>query len=909
VLLDVNSGNKIRITEAMVQAARDEELSVQQEILVKHFGMQRPENMMKKAIQTVVRNFIEVEFTTFALRALAAHEDTSLLEFILAEETPAKSLKITPSMVEAAAASTFAGVKVMELLLRKRGHEVEITERVLQAAVRNKWLGFELINFFLRERPSEVFPTERVIEDAVAERNYFKSTDMLSLLLHNAKGDLRITTRMVGYAAVRDLDAKETLDVLLQVGKHDIQITARLVSAACDYNGRDCINTILEKWENARISKKAAQIISKIQHPETIALFLRRFEDDENVKEAVLTAAITSIYDHKEILAMVIGQPWDNVRITADMILAGTRNLDNLLALLEQLLRNGSALRLSEGALETIMEYCSVTIIEIFLKMLGDGIYITPKVMEAVVKNEREGDQILKHLLDKYGRKVQITEAMIQAAIRNKSKGGQILFLLLGERPDEVKITDRWLEYAAQESQFLWCRIWHSARDIPERAVEAVASNHFATQMMQDLLDACGDKIRITERTLEAAATNRRDGFNVLRFLFKALGKDIYVTERMVEAAASNTESGIQILELLMSVQPKDVWITERVLEAAAKNTELGDQIISLFFREYDDEIVISERVLEAACSNEKTGDKIVKTIVRSSNRSLPIRERVLEAAAGNASCGHDILALLLEQPDTKIYVTPKVLEVAAESKYVHVAEMLLKKCNAGLKLTERVVEACARDVKGHGYSGNRIIIDFVYARINDIQLTERVNELIASTWPHLFLTLLEERWEDVHVSERVLEEFARGDDLQQRKMMEELLWANEICVTPRIVQAAVTNEQNGEDLISFLLEEHGHKFLITEDIMIAAVKNRQSGAQIIDIILSERGQSDKIHVSEKLLQLAAQNPQSGVHIIDLLLQYSGDSFRLTDAIREAALGNESDCEEIIEIFRTRTGR
>lgn len=57
-----------------------------------------------------------------------------------------------------------------------------------------------------------------------------------------------------------------------------------------------------------------------------------------------------------------------------------------------------------------------------------------------------------------------------------------------------------------------------------------------------------------------------------------------------------------------------------------------------------------------------------------------------------------------------------------------------LNKYSERVQLTEAVAEACVR-YKDPSRDGERIFSKFIYYRSRDIQLTDRVLELIAGTW------------------------------------------------------------------------------------------------------------------------------------------------------------------------------
>jgi hypothetical protein len=914
MLLDSSKGQTIRVTGSMVEKTKDQS-SVYEDMILSMRGKQKMEKMMSKTMKKIISRSDPIDFTLPALSAFAMLEDTSLLEYLLSEAKLVNQFRIPPSMVEAAAANPTAGLKVMGLLLRKRGNEVHITERVLLAAVRNWQSGLDVVEFLFRERAGKVRVTERMLEAAVGA---YRSEDMLKLLLSLAGNDICITTKMVEKAALKDLGGDKLLDMLLQAGRHDIQITKRLVSKACDRGFHDYIyrrnlKALLEKGRRLRVSKEAPMAFAwssaQSSHMEIIALFLQKIGDDENVREAVLTAAVnTGVH----LLAMVLEPRWESVKITKRVVLTtnrlDSRHDEKLEKVLEQLLlKYGDGVQFSEEALEAIMQHCGSNLVRLLLQKQGDKIRITYKMMEAAAKNRRNGHDVLQLLLREPGNEICITEDLMDAAMGNDwGRKGSIQILLLAEKGEEIQVTENMMEFAAREAQDLWLWLFRSDRNIQvtERVVEAAVSNRYCgDSSLKGLLRDYGANIQITERVLEAAARNPDKATSILEFLLRERGDDIYISERIMEAAVQNPESAVQVLDLLFKARPDETEITERVLEAAAGHLKKGDQIIDYLLcqyrRIYGEDIDISERVLEAASRNEEIGDRIINTIFRRLKGTFWITERVLEAVVRNNGRGREIVRFFLDRAGTEIQMTSKVLEADIENSCV-IAPSLLEKGGDRIQLTERLVEA---SVRCNGW--------FMCSQINDIQLTERVIEFIARTRPSVFKDLLRERRDEIKFTQRVLEECAAGVEYNQGGVMEQLLQATKgkIRVTTRMVEAAAINEKTGEQTIKLLLEERGDEFKITGKIMRAAVKNKESGLQIVDLILRERRQSDNIQIDEGLMEAAAENEVDGENIIDLLLLESGDSIPLTDSIAEAAAENKRCGERIIELFRIRTKR
>ena len=416
--------------------------------------------------------------------------------------------------------------------------------------------------------------------EAAVQLLYPRSSSMLELLLSHSRNDICITTKMVENAALKKFGGNGGLDMLLQAGRHDIQITKELVWKAYGhysshaYAYQRYLKTLLENGRRLCVSKEAPMALTKWGHPDMIMLFLQKIGDDENVMEAVLSAAINNVRYHKEILAMVLEQPGERIKITKRVILTGDRpgynNAETLEKVVEQLLlKYSDAIQFSEEAIEAIMQHCDSNLVQLLLQRQGDKIRITSKIMEAAAKNERNGHDVLQLLLRESGNETRITENGIEAAMSNDwGRKGSILILLLTERGEETQVTESIMEFAAREAQDLWLWLLRSGRNIQvtERIVEAAVSNKYCDDSnLKGLLYDYDDNIQITERVLEVAAQNPNKAVSILEFLLKERGDDIYISERIVEAAVQNVESAIPVMDLLFKERPDETEITERV--------------------------------------------------------------------------------------------------------------------------------------------------------------------------------------------------------------------------------------------------------------------------------------------------------------------------------------------------------
>ena len=63
-------------------------------------------------------------------------------------------------------------------------------------------------------------------------------------------------------------------------------------------------------------------------------------------------------------------------------------------------------------------------------------------MVEAAARNEYNGKELMKLLLQERGQEISITEAVVKAAASNGGNGKEIMRLLLQERDQEISITE-----------------------------------------------------------------------------------------------------------------------------------------------------------------------------------------------------------------------------------------------------------------------------------------------------------------------------------------------------------------------------------------------------------------------------------------------------------------------------------
>jgi hypothetical protein len=220
------------------------------------------------------------------------------------------------------------------------------------------------------------------------------------------------------------------------------------------------------------------------------------------------------------------------------------------------------------------------------------------------------------------------------------------------------------------------------------------------------------------EEVLEAAALNRSQGVQVLRFLWSKQA-DLQITEGVLKAAAQNKGQGVQVLGFLWIKQP-GLQITEDVLKAAAGNKGQGVQVFKFLWSKQSS-LQITEDMLGAAARNKGQGVQVLK-FLWSKQPDLQITEDVLKAAAGNKGQGVQVFKFLWSK-QASLQITEDVLKATAGNKGqgVQVFKFLWSK-QASLQITEDVLKAAAQN-KGQGVQ----ILKFLWRKQASLQITEDV--------------------------------------------------------------------------------------------------------------------------------------------------------------------------------------
>jgi hypothetical protein len=204
-----------------------------------------------------------------------------------------------------------------------------------------------------------------------------------------------------------------------------------------------------------------------------------------------------------------------------------------------------------------------------------------------------------------------------------------VMILLLDQRGDKVKVTDE--------------------------VVKAAAGNDSGKEVMTLLLDQRGDEVKITDEVVQAAAGND-NGKEVMTLLLDRRGDEVKITDEVVKAAAENY-SGKEIITLLLDQRGEEVKITEEVVKAAAGNEDSGKEVITLILDQRGDEVKITDEVVKAAATSGQESFLILiekrLNVLSSKEQWFTIAQFYNAAKAGDTETIRGLLSIGIE-PDLK---------------------------------------------------------------------------------------------------------------------------------------------------------------------------------------------------------------------------------------------------------------
>ncbi|KAI9766642.1 MAG: hypothetical protein M1839_004797 [Geoglossum umbratile] len=392
----------------------------------------------------------------------------------------------------------------------------------------------------------------------------------------------------------------------------------------------------------------------------------------------------------------------DCIIVTPSLTKAAAENRKNGDSVVRSLLDHSKDIELTADLVEVAAknQESGKEVIELLLRK---DIKIKDGAVAAIAHNF---DAQMVRLLPESQEGIKVTELVVKEVVGNRNSGKEIMQLLLGRGDVQLTYCHDGPTKALDHHQFNFlppvatcCTIYVHSNTYGAVATIARQFNAEAIELLLRRSDAqIGGGI--------VATIAQRFDAKAIRLLLQRKG-EIEVTEEVVEAAASNKNSGMEIMQLLLG--RGDVQLTYGAVAAIAR--QFDAEVVELLLRRND--IEIGEDIMISIARRFDT--KITRLLLEKKGYA-EVTEAVVEAAAANRNNGKEVMELLLN--NVGFQITHGVVAAIARRFDAGMMGLLFSK---GLRITEAVVEAATIN-KGSG----KEVVEFLLGR-GDILIVEMV--------------------------------------------------------------------------------------------------------------------------------------------------------------------------------------
>ena len=298
--------------------------------------------------------------------------------------------------------------------------------------------------------------------------------------------------------------------------------------------------------------------------------------------------------------------------------------------------------------------------VQMFLERSSE-LQSTEDMLVIAASDEYQGIEMMQTFLDRQG-EANISEYVLMAAACNKSQGYQIMRLLL-EQDKVAVITGNLLTCAAQYSSpdiVLNLLERSEAKFVTERLLEAAATNEDHGGDLVELLLARAEVTEFPEDVFNVAVGNRGTGIKVVTVLEKKFGR-IKVTENLMAKCIHRATA--ETIELLLR-RADPAQITQEILIRAI--SESNDHNLDHVRRCVAEKSLHVPITIEILIAVAQYGDLNLFRFLWNRCRRFSVPEDLINAAAKNDRIWHIPFSFLLHEVDCVEIGEETLLAIAA---------------------------------------------------------------------------------------------------------------------------------------------------------------------------------------------------------------------------------------------------
>ncbi|KAJ8129758.1 hypothetical protein O1611_g3872 [Lasiodiplodia mahajangana] len=409
-------GRKIKIIEAVVKAAVDNENSETVALLLKEIDgqMTSTDNVVKTAADDGKRQMMalfskmEDGQITNLVEIAASHSDIELMALLL--EKGGDQIEITESVWKAA--ENNANKKMIDLLLEKRGEQVANLVKVAA----NNWKS--ILTTLLLDEHHQAGVTEAAVEYAASGCNW----ELLQKFGQDA-----LIQEVLKAAAGNPND--EIMTLLLRKAKH-VAIPEEVVQAAAGNLNSRVMATVLHMVDRVAITEEVIKIAARNTNSIVIALLLQKIDQaviQERVKDSTVNRG-------SEAMAQLLRKA-NQAAVTEEVVKVAASNWNSEVMAL--LLKSGGQTNITEDMVRIAAGNPNSRLLARLLEH-DSRVKITEEVIKAAAGNWNR--RVMAVLLEKRSGQIKITRDIVKAAAGRWESG--VMALLLEEESEQFRSTE-----------------------------------------------------------------------------------------------------------------------------------------------------------------------------------------------------------------------------------------------------------------------------------------------------------------------------------------------------------------------------------------------------------------------------------------------------------------------------------
>ncbi|GJN78502.1 hypothetical protein PLIIFM63780_001996 [Purpureocillium lilacinum] len=341
--------------------------------------------------------------------------------------------------------------------------------------------------------------------------------------------------------------------------------------------------------------------------------------------------------------------------------------------------------------LQQTITRASIASVKFLIDQFSLDLTAEPTLVAKAAENLEFGPQIIDLLLQRF-HDINITDDIILAIINHGESGAsgvsyvcdslKVLFDRLG--PD-FQVTNRVLLGAARAEVEDDCDgqvfkvVFQRASvelEITQEVVMAAAQNSNAWDIMQLLLSSRPAEICMTEEILCATIPKLEGSYSYL--LRNAAKHSIKITEKTIAAAARDSDTGREAFLQVLNAADANTRITQDVLLAAATNYDVnGTQIMWLLLRESMNVDEVGTEVLEKVLQGDKSG--IMSVILKRRGATIRLTKDLVQGWIANERTSGKALKFLLQYKAAELHSILDAMSTDEQAEFMDRWDQLFK--------------------------------------------------------------------------------------------------------------------------------------------------------------------------------------------------------------------------------------